>query len=207
MAEIRNVIFDMGQVLLKFTPERIFSPFFPDVEDLALVTRVIFDSGEWSAIDTGLVSEEETVEGWIRALPAHEEAIRALMATWYRGMTPVEGMGELVAELKEEGYRCYLLSNTSARFFEYSDTVPTLRMLDGYLISAVERLSKPDPAIFYLALERFGVKAEECYFVDDNAENIKGAATCGIRGFCFERYDVAALRRHMRQMGIRVRTE
>ncbi len=206
MAEIKNVIFDMGQVLLKFTPERVFSPFFSDPADLALAKRVIFDSGEWCAIDTGHVSEEEAVEGWIRTLPRHEKAIRALMATWYRGMTPVEGMEELVAELKEAGYGCYLLSNTSARFYEYADSVPSLRMMDGYLISAIEKLSKPDPAIFARVLERFDLKAEECYFVDDNGDNVASATACGIRSFCFEHYDVAALRRHMRQEGIRIGT-
>ena len=205
MAEIRNVIFDMGQVLLKFTPERIFSPFFPDPKELARVREVIFDSGEWAAIDTGLVSEEEKVEGWIRALPEHERAIRAMMAEWYRGMEPVEGMEELILELKGEGYRCYLLSNTSERFFEYAHDVPVLCLLDGYVISAVERLSKPDPAIFELTLSRFGLRAEESFFVDDNAQNIQSAEACGICGFCFEEYDVLALRRGMRQAGICIR--
>ncbi len=205
MAEIRNVIFDMGQVLLQFTPERIFSPFFPDPEDLSEIIRVIFDSGEWVSIDTGLVSEEKTVESWIRTLPEHEDAIKAMMATWYRGMVPVEGMEKLVAELKAAGYRCYLLSNTSARFFEYAHTVPSLRMMDGYVISAIEQLIKPDPAIFRLTLERFGLRAEESFFVDDNAQNVASAATCGIRSFCFENYDVAALRLGMRQAGIRIK--
>ena len=203
-AEIRNVIFDMGQVLMKFTPERVFSPFFPKAEDLALIRRVAFDSGDWAAIDTGLVSEEDVVEGWIRALPEHEGAIRAMMASWYRGMVPVEGMEELVEELKAAGYRCYLLSNTSARFFEYADSVPLLRRMDGYLISAIEKLSKPDPAIFRLAMERFSLRAESCFFVDDSPGNIEGAAACGIRGFCFENYDVEGLRRSMKQAGIRL---
>ena len=205
MAELQNVIFDMGQVLLKFTPDGIFSPFFPKKEDLETIKRVIFDSGDWVAIDTGLVSEEEMVLGWIRALPQHEEAIRAMMATWYRGMEPVEGMTELVAELKEAGYGCYLLSNTSARFFEYVESVPSLRMMDGYLISAVEKLIKPDPAIFVRALERFGLRAEECCFVDDNRQNTESAAACGIRGICFENYDVAALRHRMRAEGIKIK--
>ncbi len=202
MTEIKNVIFDMGQVLLKFTPQRIFSPFFPDPDDLAKALRVIFDSGDWCAIDGGLIPEEAAVEGWIRKLPKQETAIRALMASWYRGMTPVEGMEELVAELKGAGYRCYLLSNTSARFYEYADLVPSLRMMDGYVISAIEKRSKPDPEIFRLALERFDVKAEECYFVDDNADNVASAASCGIRGFCFADYDVSALRQAMKQAGI-----
>ena len=202
--EIRAILFDMGQVLMKFTPERVLSPFFLDKDSLERARRVVFDSGDWTAIDAGHVSETEMLTEWIRAIPEEAEGLRALMASWYRHMEPVEGMTELVAELKAAGYGCYLLSNTSARFFEYADSVPVLRMLDGYLISAVERLSKPDPAIYRRALEKFGRSAEECFFIDDRAENVSGAAFCGIRGFCFENYDVPALRRALRDTGVRI---
>lgn len=204
MAEIRNVIFDMGQVLLKFTPERILAPFFTDAAERAKARRVIFDSGDWALTDTGRVEEETLLAHWIAALPEAEGAVRAMMARWYTAMEPVEGMTELISELKTAGYRCYLLSNTSKRFWEYAESHACLRMLDGCLISAEQGTVKPDFAIFRALLEQFDLRAEECFFVDDAKRNIEGAAACGIRGFCFEDYDVSALRRQMRREGIRV---
>ena len=203
-AEIKNVIFDMGQVLLTFTPEGILAPHFPEEERREAARRVIFESGDWALTDTGRVEEETLLARWIAALPGEEEALRALMARWYDAMEPVAGMTELVAELREAGYRCFLLSNTSPRFGEYAHRHQCLRMLDGCLISGELGIVKPDPAIFRALLERFDLRGEECFFVDDAPRNVAGAAACGIRGFCFEGYDVSALRRAMRNEGIRI---
>ena len=92
------------------------------------------------------------------------------------------GMAELVRELKGSGYGIYLLSNASIRQHEYWPRIPASRFFDGTLISADHHVIKPQPEIYRLCLERFGLKAEECIFVDDMAHNVEGAVFCGVCG-------------------------
>jgi putative hydrolase of the HAD superfamily len=119
-------------------------------------------------------------------------------------MMPVEGMAELVQELKENGYGIYLLSNASLRQHDYWSKVPGWQFFDGKIISADEKVMKPHPDFYRIALERFALKPEECFFIDDVPANIEGALYCGIPGAVFHG-DMALLRRQLRGAGIKIR--
>ena len=207
MEPIKYVIFDMGQVLLKFTPERILTPWFGEFGESVMqdMHRLIFESGDWAKTDTGLYEDREILDGWIAKVPVCFHApLRNMMEGWYRGMEPVDGMETLICELKAKGYKTYLLSNTSLRFLDYWQDFEVLRLLDGHFISATCHLTKPDPEIFKAALSQFDLSAEHTFFVDDLSKNIEGAAAVGMRGFCFKNYDVDGLRQALRREGVRV---
>ena len=109
----------------------------------------------------------------------------------------------LVEELKKAGYGIYLLSNASLRQHEYWPRIEASRFFDGTIISADEGIMKPGCEYFLRALSRFGLKAEECFFVDDVPANVEGAAFCGIPGAVFFG-DARLLRSQLRSAGVNV---
>ena len=200
---IQNIVFDMGNVLLDFSPNKVLLARFPDENDRAMMQEILFESGEWDRLDAGEFEEEEALKRWLSLTPEHlREALCACFAEWHTTLTPIEGMAELIAELKRKGYGCYLLSNTSVRLDTYWQEFEALRLLDGLFASAHYRLMKPDVAIYQKMCEVFSLCPEECVFIDDRQENLEGAIRAGMRGVWFDTYDAAALRKKLRAEGI-----
>lgn len=201
---IKNILFDMGQVLIRFDQAFFINRLGIDGDDRDLLMREVFRSVEWVRMDRGTLREEEAFESIAPRLPHHlHDAARKLLCMWDRPILEIEGMYELVAELKEKGYGIYLLSNASVRQHDYWPRVPASRFFDGTLISADVKVIKPQPEIYRLCLEKFGLKAEECFFIDDSPANIEGSMNCGISGAVFHG-SAALLRKDLRSAGIDV---
>lgn len=201
---IRNIVFDMGQVLLRFDRDYFITRLGIDGADKELLMREVFLSLEWARMDRGSMTDAEAAESVCKRLPEHlHDAASKLVQMWDRPILPIPGMLELVRELKEKGYGIYLLSNASCRQHDYWPRVEASRYFDGKLISADEKVVKPQPEIYRLLLERFGLKAEECFFIDDSPANIEGAFYCGIPGAVFYG-DALRLRQDLRAAGVDV---
>ena len=201
---IRNIVFDMGNVLIRFDRDYFIDRLGVAPEDKPLLKREVFLSLEWARMDRGSMTDEEAAESVCRRLPQRlHDAARKLVSMWDRPILPIEGMYELIEELKANGYGIYLLSNASYRQHDYWPRVEASRFFDGTLISADEKVVKPQPEIYRLLLERFDLTAEECFFVDDVPSNIEGAFYCGIPGAVFHG-DAALLRRDLRAAGVNV---
>ena len=202
---IRHILFDMGQVLIRFDQRFFIRRLGIDGEDMELLMREIFRSVEWVQMDRGTIREEEAFRRISARLPERlHEAAGKLIAMWDRPILEIEGMYELVEELKDLGYGIYLLSNASLRQHEYWPRVPASRFFDGTIISADEKIMKPHPDYFRRAMEKFGLLPQECFFVDDQPANVEGALFCGISGAVFHN-DAGLLRRAMREAGIPVK--
>lgn len=203
---IRNIIFDMGGVLVHYDPARFIRLLSLEGEDAALLLREVFNTVEWYRMDRGTITEEEALAAMKARLPSrlHAAADR-LMVWWELELRPVEGMGALLKELKELGYGLYLLSNATLRQPEYFDRLPGSQCFDGRLVSAFYRLLKPQHEIYELLLEKFSLRAEECFFVDDSVANVEGAYCAGIAGAVFDG-DLPRLRRALRGAGVPVET-
>ena len=201
---IRNIVFDMGQVLLRFDRDYFITRLGIDGADKELLMREVFLSLEWARMDRGSMTDAEAAESVCKRLPEHlHDAASKLVQMWDRPILPVPGMFELVQELKEKGYGIYLLSNASYRQHDYWPRVEASRFFDGKLISADVKVVKPQPEIYRMLLERFDLKAEECFFIDDSPANIEGAFFCGIPGAVFHG-DARRLRRELRNVGVDV---
>lgn len=202
---IRNVVFDMGQVLIHWNPHLLLTPFHltPGEEDA--VIRELFQSVEWVRLDRGTITEEGTVRAVCERLPETlHTCVREVVTRWHaRTLEPMEGMADLLRELKEKGMHIYLLSNANLKLRSYFPRIPGSECFDGLMVSAEERLLKPQHEIFEALLSRFGLKAEECFFVDDVPANVEGAAEAGLFGTVFYG-DVPRLRRELRKAGIPV---
>lgn len=201
---IQNILFDMGNVLLRFDRQVFLNRLDVSEADKQLLLQEVFLSREWVEMDRGTLREETAEPIMCSRLPAHlHDAVHRLTSCWDQPILPMEGMEELVRELKEAGYGIYLLSNASVRQHAYWPRVPGSALFDGKLISADEGVMKPQQEIYRLCLERFGLKAEECFFIDDVPANIAGAKECGISGAIFHA-DADALREDLRKAGVRI---
>ena len=201
---IRNILFDMGNVLLRFDRQVFLNRLNVTEEEKQLLLKEVFLSEEWVLMDAGTLREETAEPIMCGRLPEHlHGAVHQLTSCWDQPIIPVDGMYELVRDLKEAGYGIYLLSNASVRQHDYWPRVPGSELFDGTLISADEKTMKPQPKIYNLCMERFGLQPEESYFIDDVQANIDGAAACGIAGtvFCG---DAAAMRNSLRAAGVRI---
>lgn len=183
---IKNIIFDMGGVLIRFDPLYFIERLGVAGEDVQLLYREVFRSVEWVQLDRGTLSDNEAVDRIMQRIPPHlREATQKLVAMWDRPILPIDGMADFIRELKTAGYGIYLLSNASYRQHDYWPRVPGHDLFDGTLISADVHLLKPEAEIYHLMLEKFSLKGEECIFVDDNASNIEAAINCGIHAEVF----------------------
>ena len=201
---IRNILFDMGNVLIHFDRDAFLNRLQISDSEKQLLMREVFLSVEWVQMDRGTLWEETAEPLMCQRLPAHlHSAVHSLVSLWDEPMLPVAGMAELIEELKSKGYGIYLLSNASLRQHQYWPKIPGWQYFDGKLISADEKVMKPHPDYYRIALERFQLKPEECFFIDDAPANIEGALCCGISGVVFHK-DVPLLRQQLRAAGVDV---
>ena len=202
---IKNVIFDMGQVLIHWRPDMFTAQFELDKEEEALLMKEVFKNIEWPQLDRGTITEEDATASVCTRLPEklHPMAERIIFDWWQRPLVPMEGMEALIQEIKENGYKIYLLSNASIRLREYFHRIPGSQYFDGLLVSAEEKLLKPQHEIYETLFDRFGLVPEECFFIDDSPYNIEGAYQCGMPGAVFHG-DVEELRQNLKKAGIMI---
>lgn len=194
----------MGQVIIRFDRDLFIRRLGIEGEDAAALMREVFLSLEWVQMDWGSITDDEAAASVCRRLPERlHDAARKLVTMWDRPILPIDGMEELVRDLKAAGYGVYLLSNASVRQHEYWPRVPCAGLFDGTLVSCDVGFIKPEPGIYRAFLDKFGLQADECVFVDDVPMNVEGARRCGMEGFIF-RDDAALLRRQLRQAGVQI---
>ena len=185
---IKNIIFDYGGVLLDWNPHYLYDPYFDDKEKAEwFLTHIC--TYEWNAQhDNGKPVAEGTAE-LIAQHPEWEKEIRMYYDDFMKMMGgQIPGMEEQVKELKSRGFRVFGLSNWSVETFALVRPVyPVLDLMEDMVISGVEKVMKPDHRIFELALKRFGIKADETVFVDDNPANVQAACEIGIKGILFNK--------------------
>lgn len=202
---IKNIVFDMGNVIIRFDPELFMVRLGLAEEDRRLLKRELFVSLEWSRMDRGSLTDEEAAEIVCRRVPERlHDAVRRLVGMWDRPILPVEGMYELVEELRGMGYGIYLLSNASFRQHDYWPRVPASKFFDGALISADVKLVKPQPEIYRLLCDKFSLIPEECVFIDDSTSNAEGAYFCGINALVFHG-DAHEMRLKLNELGVKVK--
>ncbi|MGI6578835.1 MAG: HAD family hydrolase [Saccharofermentanales bacterium] len=184
---IKNIIFDMGNVLILFRPEIFINRLNVSQQDAKLLNDVIFDSQEWASLDDGSANEAEVMEIFKNKLPVrlHDQMI-TLVTQWDIPLLEVEGMSQLIKELKAKGYKIYLLSNASSRQHEYWDRISASEYFDGTVISADVKMVKPDPKIFEHLCEKFSLLPAECFFIDDLEQHVIAAESIGIEGYVFD---------------------
>ena len=195
---IKNVVFDMVGVVMRFDTQGYYDAHAIAPQDQALLRREVFRSLEWAIQDRGAISDADAAAALCARVPARlHSAVRDFVYRENRAILPVPGMAALLTDLKAAGYRLFLLSNTSAAWHRFRSQILGIEYFDDALVSADVGLVKPDPAIFRLACERFGIIPSESAFIDDTPINAEAAHYVGMRAFVFND-DVDALRAQLK---------
>ncbi|NLY30975.1 MAG: HAD family phosphatase [Firmicutes bacterium] len=172
---VRNVIFDIGNVLLSFRPKEYLRSLGFSEEEVELYSRIIFRSSLWLDLDRGLVNEEEAVARLAAKHPKHAQGIERVFADWYAMFVPLEGV-KLLPKLKEAGYRLYALSNFHRDAFGHvRSKYHWFDLFDGMVISYEVHAIKPEPEIYRALIDRYGIDPKESVFIDDVKKNIDRA--------------------------------
>jgi len=194
----------MGGVLIDYNPEKaLYSLFDKEIADILL--REIFRNPVWSDKDRGLIFPDEIMAMKKNAIPPEiYDRVCEMVENFYPYMPPFEKMYDFIKQLKENGYGIYLLSNASSDFHERRNGIPALSLFDGVLISADYKLLKPEKEIYEALYEKFSLKPEECYFIDDVQANIDGARATGMDGHCYYHGDIEILKTALIEKGINI---
>ena len=184
---MKNVIFDFGNVLVQWCPDRVYGEYFGNEARAWWFFRHVIDLDWRQRIDAG-ESQDKCIAELQAKHPEYKEAIALYRDRWREMLVgEVPGMRELIEELKIQRYEIYGLTNWSMETFpEAREHFGILQMIDRYVVSGAEGLVKPDPRLFQVLLDRYGLKAEECIFIDDNPDNVDAARQLGMEGIVFQ---------------------
>lgn len=198
---IKNVIFDCGKVLVQYDETYIASFFTDNAEDAELLGRVGMARKYWDRFDRGDLEEEEYLKLVKEELPFRlHESVERLSDGWIDHCDSIPGMAELVMDVKKN-CKVFLLSNFNKKLRQEAYKIPVLKEFDGLVISGEVKMVKPFGEIYQYLLDTYGLKAEECIFIDDNAANIAAGEAVGIKGYLFDG-DVAKLRTHLLALSV-----
>ena len=187
MKNVKNIIFDMGRVLLKFDPYVSLNTYCDNKEDMDLLYKELFEGPEWIMGDEGKITNGQRYELVKERVPERlHRALKLIVENWVICMEPVEGALEFYKYVKEKGYNTYVLSNACNRFYSYFPRYYDLDSFEGVVVSSDIKMIKPTPSIYEYILKTYKLKPEECLFIDDVEVNVKAAEEMGIKGFVFK---------------------
>ena len=200
---IHNIVFDIGGVLAdyrikEFLAEKGF--------DGNMIKRILKDSVMspfWGQFERGEITEEEALCGFASVDPGIENELRLAYSS-VEGMLTMRSYAiPLVQSLKEAGFHVFFVSNYSKKAYdECGESLAFMPYMDGGLVSFKARMTKPDPKMYQMFLEKYGLRAGDCVFVDDTAENVEAAKKIGFRGIVFTSYDELLL--ELKKLGVKI---
>jgi 2-haloacid dehalogenase len=202
-SQITAVVFDLGGVLIDWNPRHLYRQLISDKDELEdFLSRIC--TPEWHlAHDRGVDTEQSCRE----LAQVHPEYADLIMAWAYRGEDMVAGVFDdtvaVLSELRSAGVRCLALSNMEPdTFVKRRRRFSFFRLLDGWVISGHEGVTKPDRAIFEILLSRYGLEPTATVFIDDNQANVAAAAKLGVVAIEFT--TATQLRKELRDLGLPV---
>ncbi|RMF70392.1 MAG: HAD family phosphatase [Alphaproteobacteria bacterium] len=181
-AEIDTVVFDIGNVLLRWDPAFLYEKLIPDAQERAFFLREVVPLDWHLEHDRGR-SYGETIPERQRRFPRYAELIAAYYERWDETIAgPIWGSVALLEALHARGVPLYAITNYSAETFPRArQQFPFLGRFRDIVVSGEEGVVKPDPVIFTRAIARFGIRPETALFIDDSPANVEAAAECGFR--------------------------
>ena len=183
---IQNIVLDMGNVLMEYNPQVPLDLFCQSEEEKSVIRRELFDGPEWIQGDLGYMTNEERFELVSLRMPKDMHGpLRKCVFEWDICMKPLREAQAFCRYAKEKGYRLYVLSNASDQFYQYFPRFAPLNYFDGIVVSADVHIIKPNLGIYRHLLSAYGLRPEECLFIDDMPANVEGAKKAGMEGAVF----------------------
>lgn len=191
---IKNVIFDIGNVLVDFHWRELMADLHLSKEAQDCFETSVFGSCWWHDLDHGTIEEEDAVAHLREDNIEFGEAFDLLWNNRDKLVVPYDYSVPWIMALKERGYHVYLLSNYPRDIFTLhveKGSFPFLKYVDGKVVSGFVRMIKPDADIYECLMQKYHLNANECVFLDDREENIEGAKRVGMHGIVFKSYEQA----------------
>ncbi len=201
---VRNIVFDMGMVLMDYHPLETCRAAAGNEDDALAIFAALFTHPEWVKLDDDSIEQDELSRRAQARLA--DPRLKALVpgildAMPYNILSPIPAMIDLARWTLDRGFRVYLLSNANLAVSRHRDIVPLLECFDGVIFSADEKMMKPNPAIYQLLTDRFALEPSECLFIDDNENNTQAALDAGWQAYRFDGV-VPALRRTLEMLAV-----
>lgn len=203
---IKNIIFDFEGVVFTRKLQILFKNFTNNEKDIELLANTIYKSKEWQMLDNGTISREDAVKILEKKLPERlRSTCKDIIYHFQEYQTLNDDICKVIIQLKEKGYKVYALSNTHVSVYEDMQNRYIGKYFDGYIISALEKLMKPNEEIYLRLFEKFDLKPEECFFIDDRKENVAAGEKLGMAGHVLnrEKYGVEKLLEDFDKYGIK----
>jgi putative hydrolase of the HAD superfamily len=198
-AAVRNVIFDLGGVVLDWNPAAIVALFEPLPERQAALRHALFGHADWRLFDRGTLTEPELIQRLQTRLGSTRAEVEAILEAIRNSLVEKPETLELIRTLQRRGTPLYCLSNMPATIYTHLRQRHRFwDVFNGIVISGEVQMMKPEPEVFIHLLATFGLRAEESVFIDDLPANIESARQVGLHAICFK--DAAQCRRELDQI-------
>lgn len=205
-----NIVFDIGNVLMKYDPFAMLERFSLTAEEKQLFIEKIFHSPLWLDADRGCGYRDVLFYEEVKKLPLNLRSVFYALCAKYdfeSGNMPVnEGVEDLLCELKNNGYKLYIISNMGLNFHVFSIKMPLFSYFDGTVVSCDHSVIKPDRKIFDIFFDKFSLDPASCLFIDDTCVNVEASEKAGMPAICYNalKQNVCELRELLAERGVRI---
>ena len=190
---IKNIIFDIGNVLVHFRPLEVMAELGMNEDTVQAVADATIRSPLWCELDRGVIPEETVIQMMKQTAPDnYKDDVQTFFDKGRHLLVKSFDYSEdWLKSLKEKGYQIFLLSNYPQRFFEMhsKNNFTFMPYINGKIVSGYVKKIKPDIEIYNLLLDQYSLTPQECVFIDDVKENIEGAEKAGIHGIHFTNFE------------------
>ncbi|MHA2398127.1 MAG: HAD family hydrolase [Promethearchaeota archaeon] len=198
---IKNIIFDLGNVLLNFKPVQFLERFITDEKRIKQFSSKILENKLWLDLDRGILSIESARKQYLANYPEEEQLINMFFSQWMEMLSPIPKNVDVLKELKKNNYKLYALSNFIMEAWNYVINRYTFfGLFDGIVLSFEINFLKPEKQIFDHLLEKYSLIPEKCVFIDDVDENISQARKMKMKGIHYS--EITDLREELKRIGI-----
>ena len=181
---IKNLIFDVGGVLFDYRWKEMFMDYGLDEDNAIRVGTQMFNDPDrtWDIFDLGIKSDEEITDIFCKKYPGDEDVIRWFIRHGEYMQVPRPKVWKKVHELKQKGYKLYILSNyPESRFKKHTEYADFMDDIDGLMVSYMIHKAKPAEDIYKALCDKYGLDRSESIFFDDRSENVEGAVKFGMK--------------------------
>lgn len=190
---INTIVFDIGRVLVDFCWEKMFHNLGFEGEVFETIANATVHHQDWNEFDKGLVSTEEIIDSFASHAPGYRDEIAKIFDNPKNMIKLYDYAIPWICELKERGYKVYILSNWSNPTYHAcrDNELRFLDEVDGAVFSFQEHVIKPDKKIFEILCERYQINPSEAVFLDDNENNVISSREFGLHTIHFKNYEQA----------------
>lgn len=208
LMKTKNIVFDFGNVIAKYDVEAMLDGFSLTEEEKTVFKKKVFDDPKWKDCDRGFGYRDTVFYETQKELPERLRRVFYGLTARYdfeaRFMPFNEGIDDVIKELKDNGYKLYLLSNIGLNFHIFNMKMPVFRLFDGLFPSCDYGVIKPEKEVYEAFFRRFFLIPDECLFIDDSPENVDASIKAGMPAVIYNAMteNTASLRKKLYENGI-----